>query len=58
MAENENTFLSANEIYEEVEGEAGKSIVLEEDQKINLVGIIQVVLLKLKNLDKVMKLAG
>ena len=41
MAENDNTFLNADNIYEEVEGEAGKSIVLEEDQKINLVGIIQ-----------------
>jgi hypothetical protein len=41
MAENDNTFLNANNIYEEVEGEVGKSIVLEEDQRINLVGIIQ-----------------
>ena len=41
MAENDNTFLNADNIYEEVEGEAGKSIVLEEDQRINLVGIIQ-----------------
>jgi len=41
MAENDNTFLNANNIYEDVEGEAGKSIVLEEDQRINLVGIIQ-----------------
>ena len=41
MAENNNTFLNADNIYEEVEGEVGKSIVLEEDQRINLVGIIQ-----------------
>jgi len=41
MAENDNTFLNADNIYEDVEGEAGKSIVLEEDQRINLVGIIQ-----------------
>ena len=41
MAENDNTFLNANNIYKEVEGEVGKSIVLEEDQRINLVGIIQ-----------------
>ena len=41
MAENDNTFLNADNIYEEVEGEVGKSIVLEEDQRINLVGIIQ-----------------
>ena len=37
----ENTFLNANNIYEDVEGEAGKSLNLIEDQKINLVGIIQ-----------------
>ena len=41
MAENENTFLTANNIYEEVEGEAGKALTLEEDQEINLVGIIK-----------------
>ena len=41
MAENENTFLSANEIYEEVEGEAGKALTLEESQELNLVGIIK-----------------
>ena len=41
MAENDNTFLSADNIYEEVEGEAGKNLTLEEDQRINLVGIIQ-----------------
>ena len=41
MAENENTFLTANSIYEEVEGEAGKALTLEEDQEINLVGIIK-----------------
>jgi hypothetical protein len=41
MAENDNTFLSADNIYEEVEGEAGKTLNLEDDQRINLVGIIQ-----------------
>jgi len=41
MAENENTFLTADNIYEEVEGEAGKALTLEESQEINLVGIIK-----------------
>ena len=41
MAENDNTFLNANNLYEDVEGEAGKNIKLEENQKNNLVGIIQ-----------------
>ena len=41
MAEKENTFLSANNIYEEVEGEAGVQLTLEEDQQRNLIGIIQ-----------------
>ena len=41
MAENDNTFLNANNIYEEVEGEAGKNLSLEEDQQTNLVGIIK-----------------
>ena len=40
MADNDNTFLNADNIYEEVEGEAGKNLNLEEDQRINLVGII------------------
>ena len=40
MADNENTFLNADNIYEEVEGEAGKNLNLEEDQRINLVGTI------------------
>ena len=40
MADNENTFLNANNIYEEVEGEAGKNLNLEEDQRMNLVGTI------------------
>ena len=40
MAENKNTFLNADNIYEEVEGESGKSLNLEIDQKQNLVGII------------------
>jgi len=41
MAENENTFLSADNIYEEVEGEAGVQLTLEEDQQRNLIGIIK-----------------
>ena len=41
MAENDNTFLNADNIYEEVEGEAGKALTLEEDQQNNLVGIIK-----------------
>jgi len=41
MAENDNTFLTADNIYEDVEGEAGKTLSLEEDQQINLVGIIK-----------------
>ena len=41
MAENENTFLRANDIYEEVEGESGVTLTLEEDQQRNLIGIIK-----------------
>jgi len=41
VADNENTFLNADNIYEEVEGEAGKSLDLEFDQQNNLVGIIK-----------------
>ena len=41
MAETENTFLNADNIYEEVEGEAGKNLTLEEDQQQNLVGIVK-----------------
>jgi len=41
MAENENTFLNANNIYEDVEGETGKVLDLEENQQSNLVGIIK-----------------
>ena len=40
MAE-ENTFLNADNIYTEVEGESGKNLDLELDQKLNLVGIIR-----------------
>ena len=40
MAE-ENTFLNANNIYEEVEGEAGKTLDLEFDQQNKLVGIVK-----------------
>ena len=41
MADNENTFLNADNIYMDVEGEAGKTLALELEQKSNLVGIIQ-----------------
>ena len=41
MADNENTFLNANNIYQDVEGEAGKELALELEQKSNLVGIIK-----------------
>ena len=37
----ENTFLNADYIYEDVEGEAGKTLTLEEDQERNLIGIIK-----------------
>ena len=37
----ENTFLNADNIYEEVEGEAGKTLALEIEQRSNLVGIIK-----------------
>ena len=40
MAENENTFLNADHIYEEVEGEAGKALNLMPDQQLNLAGLI------------------
>jgi len=40
MAE-DNTFLNANNLYEEVEGESGKGLKLPEDQQRNLIGIIQ-----------------
>jgi hypothetical protein len=41
MADNDNTFLNANNIYEEVEGEVGKNLLLEETQQSNLVGLIK-----------------
>ena len=43
MAENDNTFIdnADNLFFEDIEGEQGKKLVLEEDQKLNLVGIIQ-----------------
>ena len=36
MADNDNTFLNADNIYEEVEGEAGKSLNLIPDQQFKL----------------------
>ena len=41
MAENDNTFLNANSIYEEVEGESGVQLTLEEDQQRNIIGTIK-----------------
>jgi len=41
MVDKDNTFLNANNIYEEVEGEAGKALDLEFNQKQNLVGIVK-----------------
>jgi len=40
MADNDNTFLNADNIYEEVEGESGKSLNLIPDQQLNLAGLI------------------
>ena len=40
MAENENTFLNADHIYEDVEGEQGKTLNLKADQQLNLAGLI------------------
>ena len=37
----ENTFLNADNLYEDVEGEAGKTLNLEEEQQRNLIGIIK-----------------
>jgi len=41
MADNDNTFLNADSIYEEVEGESGVKLTLEEDQQRNLIGTIK-----------------
>ena len=40
MADNENTFLNADNIYEEVEGESGQSLNLILDQQLNLAGLV------------------
>ena len=40
MADKDNTLLNADEIYMDVEGEYGQQLELEDDQKLNLVGII------------------
>ena len=39
--EKENTFLNADNLYEEVEGEAGKELNLEIEQRTNLISIIK-----------------
>ena len=41
MAEQDNTFLSADNIYEDVEGETGKTLNLEFSQISNFVGLIK-----------------
>ena len=41
MADKDNTFLNADNIYMDVEGEAGKTLDLEIEQRTNLVGIIK-----------------
>ena len=41
MAEQDNTFLTANDIYEDVEGETGKNLKLEAFQTSQLVGLIK-----------------
>jgi len=41
MADNDNTFLNADNIYMDVEGEAGKTLDLEMEQRSNLVGIVK-----------------
>jgi hypothetical protein len=41
MADKDNTFLNADNIYMDVEGEAGKTLDLEMSQRNNLVGIIK-----------------
>ena len=41
MADDKNTFLNADSIYEEVEGESGVQLTLEEDQQRNLIGTIK-----------------
>jgi len=41
MAEQDNTFLTANDIYEDVEGETGKTLNLEATQQSNLLGLIK-----------------
>ena len=40
MAQDENIFLNADNIYEEVEGESGKALNLMPDQQLNLAGLI------------------
>jgi len=41
MADNDNTFLNADNIYMDVEGEAGKTLDLKMEQRSNLVGIVK-----------------
>ena len=58
MADNENTFLNADNIYMDVEGEAGKSLDLELEQQTNLVGIIKDSIIQQKIKEILMKLVG
>ena len=41
MAKKTTTFLDSNHLYEDVEGETGKTLKLEADQQSNLVGLIK-----------------
>jgi len=41
MAEQDNTLLNADNLYTAVEGEDGKELNLEFDQRLNLVGVIR-----------------
>ena len=41
MAKDKTTFLDSNHLFEDVEGETGKTLKLEEDQQSNLVGLIK-----------------
>ena len=50
MAEQDNTFLNADYIYEEVEGESGKNLTLPDDQRRNYC-ISKVDMLKQKMLE-------
>ena len=56
--EEENTFLNADNIYEEVEGEAGKKLTLKKTKVEILLVLLKVDMLKQKKLEKLMKEDG